>query len=149
MSTNDNRAARAWTDKPRARTPPPMLRPHEAHANTDAQAQPREDAHAPAPAPQQPDYTSAPQDPHERAPEILSFSDPEAPEAESNPMAAVRDALMGYKTERDRERAADESKVLPAETSRRWHKRSQGQRPPDPSPPETGELRLAAVSRKR
>ena len=90
------------------------------HAN--AQAQPREDAHVPAPAPQQPDYTSAPQDPHERAPEILSFSDPEPPEAESNPMAAVRDALMGYKTERDRERAADESKVLPAETSRRWHK---------------------------
>ena len=90
------------------------------HAN--AQAQPREDALAPAPAPQQPDYTSAPQDPHERAPEILSFSDPEPPEAESNPMAAVRNALMGYKTEQDRERAADESKVLPAETSRRWHK---------------------------
>ena len=101
------------------------------HAN--AQAQPREDAHVPAPAPQQPDYTSAPQDPHERAPEILSFSDPEQPEAESTPMAAVRDALMGYKTERDRERAADESKVLPAETSRRWHrahKDSDSQTPP-------------------
>ena len=76
----------------------------------------------PAPAPQQPDYTSAPQDPHERAPEILSFSDPEPPEAESTPMAAVRDALMGYKTERDRERAADDSKSLPVETARRWHK---------------------------
>ena len=85
MSTNDNRAARAWTDAASADAP-------------------------------------APQDPHERAPEILSFSDPEPLEAESNPMAAVRDALMGYKTERDRERAADESKVLPAETSRRWHK---------------------------
>ena len=116
MSTNDNRAAsveeQAHVDA--------TADLEATHAN--AQAQPREDAHVPAPAPQQPDYTSAPQDPHERAPEILSFSDPEPPEAESNPMAAVRDALMGYKTERDRERAADDSKSLPVETSRRWHK---------------------------
>ena len=130
MSTNDNRAARAWTDAASADATTDVEAAR-AHANTDAQAQPREDAHAPAP--QQPDYTSAPQDPHERAPEILSLSDPEPPEAESNPMAAVRNALMGYKTERDRERAADESKVLPAETSRRWHrahKDSDSQTPP-------------------
>ena len=108
-------APRAWKNK-RTWTPPLTSRPRTRKRRCN------EDAHAPAPAPQQPDYTSAPQDPHERAPEILSFSDPEPPEAESNPMAAVRNALMGYKTERDRERAADESKVLPAETSRRWHK---------------------------
>ena len=138
MSTNDNRAARAWTDAASADATADVEAAR-AHANmgaqerANAQPQPREDAHAPAPAPQQPDYTSAPQDPHERAPEILSFSDPEPPEAESNPMAAVRDALMGYKTERDRERAVDESKSLPAETSRRWHrahKDSDSQTPP-------------------
>ena len=133
MSTNDNRAARAWTEQAASADATTDVEAARAHANTDAQAQPREDAHVPAPAPQQPDYTSAPQDPHERAPEILSLSDPEPPEAESNPMAAVRNALMGYKTERDRERAADESKVLPAETSRRWHrarKDSDSQTPP-------------------
>ena len=124
MSTNDNRAARAWTDAASADATADVeaARAHanmgaqeranaQAQVHEDAQPQPREDALAPAP-----------QDPHERAPEILSFSDPEPPEAESNPMAAVRDALMGYKTERDRERAVDESKSLPAETSRRWHR---------------------------
>ena len=113
MSTNDNRAARAWTDAASA----------DATADVEAaQAHAREDAHAPAPAPQQPDDTSAPQDPHERAPEILSLSDPQPPEAGSKPMEAVRDALLGYKTDRDRERAADESKSLPADAARRWHR---------------------------
>ena len=82
MSTNDN-AARAWTDAASADATADVEAAR-AQANTgaqvheDAQAQPREDAHVPAPAPQQPDYTSAPQDPHERAPEILRFTDPGA-----------------------------------------------------------------------
>ena len=112
MSTNDNRAARAWTDAASADATADVEAAR-AHANTDAQV------HEDAP---QPDPTHAHADIHERASQTLDFSDPEPPEAESTPMAAVRDALMGYKTERDRERAAYDSKSLPVETARRWHR---------------------------
>ena len=114
MSTNDNRAARAWTDAARADATTDVEAAR-AHANTDAQV------HEDAP---QPDPTHAHADIHERASQTLDFSDlrDEPPEDHSNPMTAIRDAVADLKDVQQRERAADESKSLPAETSRRWHR---------------------------
>ena len=107
MSTNDNRA-RAWTDAASA----------DATADVEATQAP---AHAQAP---QPDPTHAHADIHERASQTLDFSDlrDEPPEDHSNPMTAIRDAVADLKDVQQRERAADESRSLPAETSRRWHR---------------------------
>ena len=114
MSTNDNRAARAWTDAASADATADVEAAR-AHANTGAQV--NEDA-------PQPDPTHAHADIHERAPQTLDFSDlrDEPPEDHSNPMTAIRDAVADLKDVQQRERAADESKSLPAETSRRWHR---------------------------
>ena len=121
MSTNDNRA-RAWTDAASADATADVEAAR-AHANTgaqvheDAQAQVHEDA-------PQPDPTHAHAAIHERASQTLDFSDlrDEPPEDHSNPMAAIRDAVADLKDVQQREGAADDSKSLPAETARRWHK---------------------------
>lgn len=114
MSTNDNRAARAWTDAASADATADVEAAR-AHANTDAQV------HEDAP---QPDPTHAHADIHERASQTLDFSDlrDDPPEDHSNPMTAIRDAVADLKDVQQRERAASESKVLPAETARRWHR---------------------------
>ena len=121
MSTNDNRA-RAWTDAASADATADVEAAR-AHANTDAQV--HEDAqaqvHEDAP---QPDPTHAHAAIHERASQTLDFSDlrDEPPEDHSNPMTAIRDAVADLKDVQQREGAADDSKSLPAETARRWHK---------------------------
>ena len=136
MSTNDNRAARAWTDAASADATADVEAAR-AHANTgaqvheDAQAQVHQ-VHEDAP---QPDPTHAHADIHERASQTLDFSDlrDDPPEDHSNPMTAIRDAVADLKDVQQRERAADESKSLPAETARRWHrahKDSDSQTPP-------------------
>ena len=78
MSTDADRAARAWTEQAASADATADVEAARAHANTDAQVHEDAQAHVPAPAPQQPDYTSAPQDPHERAPEILRLLRPGA-----------------------------------------------------------------------
>ena len=117
MSTNDNRAARAWTDAASADATADVEAAR-AHANTDAQVH---EVHEDAP---QPDPTHAHADIHERASQTLDFSDlrDDPPEDHSNPMTAIRDAVADLKDVQQRERAASESKVLPAETARRWHR---------------------------
>ena len=127
MRTNDNRAARAWTDAASADATADVEAAR-AHANTDAQV--HEDAQAQAQVHQvhedapQPDPPHAHAAIHEQASQTLDFSDlrDEPLEYHSNPMTAIRDAVADLKDVQQRERAADESKVLPAETSRRWHK---------------------------
>ena len=112
MSTDDNRAVRAWTDAASVDATADL---EATHAN--AQAQVHEDA-------PQPDPTHAHAAIHERASQKLDFSDlrDEPPEDHSNPMAAIRDAVADLKDVQQREGAADDSKSLPAETARRWHK---------------------------
>ena len=120
MSTNDNRAARAWTDAASADATADVEAAR-AHANTDAQVHEDAQAHEDAP---QPDPTHAHTDIHERASQTLDFSDlrDEPPEDHSNPMTAIRDAVADLKDVQQRERAAEDSHTLPAETARRWHK---------------------------
>ena len=122
MSTNDNRAVRAWTDAASADATAD-LEAAQAHANTGAQERANAQAQVHEDAPQ-PDPTHAHAAIHERASQTLDFSDlrDEPPEDHSNPMAAIRDAVADLKDVQQREGAADDSKSLPAETARRWHK---------------------------
>ena len=93
---------------------------HQVHEDAQAQAQVHQ-VHEDAPQPDPPHAHAAI---HEQASQTLDFSDlrDEPLEYHSNPMTAIRDAVADLKDVQQRERAADESKVLPAETSRRWHK---------------------------
>ena len=62
--------------------------------------------------------TSASQDPDDDTPEI-----PGSPDNASDAVAAIRDALVGYKDEReDHKSPTDDSKTVSVEAARRWHK---------------------------
>ena len=125
MTMHDNRAAQAMTDATHAdanadhmaaqqQAPPPT--PEPAHAPTDAPTP----TQAP---PSDPAYTNEPPAVHEQAGQALDFSDLQPdPPGHTNPLAAIRDAVVEYRDERLRERAAEDSHTLPAETARRWHR---------------------------
>ena len=115
MSTNDitaaNTHAQANANEP---TPP-------AHEPTP------EPANAPTDAPTHMQALAPPStDVHANAAHTLDLSDlrDESPGTEEgrNPLSAIRDAVAEYQDERQRERAADDSHTLPAETARRWHR---------------------------